>query len=56
MRGDGKPIAVAYEIFEDVSAELKVETDRLARVLATELAAFNAEAKRAGVEPVQDPS
>lgn len=51
--GDGKPIAVAYEIFKDVSAELKVQTDRLEQVLATDLAAFNAEAKRAGVSAIE---
>lgn len=50
--GDGKPIAVAYEIFEDVSAELKVQTDRLQQVLAKDLTAFNAEAKRLGLQPV----
>src|SRR5690606_9144559 len=44
----------AYEIFEEVSAELKVQTDRLQQVIATDLAAFNAEAKRAGV-PVINP-
>jgi photosystem II stability/assembly factor-like uncharacterized protein len=47
--GDGKPIGNAYEIFKDVSAELKVQTDRLQQVLTTDLAAFNAEARRAGV-------
>ena len=53
--GDGKPIGAAYQIFKEVSAELKVQTDRLAQVLAKDLAAFNAEAKRAGVEPVAPP-
>jgi hypothetical protein len=51
--GDGKPIGAAYTIFKEVTAELKVETDRLQQVLATDLAAFNVEAKRAGVEPVK---
>jgi len=32
--------------------ELKAETDRLQQVLSKELAAFNAEAKRAGVDPI----
>jgi photosystem II stability/assembly factor-like uncharacterized protein len=50
--GDGKPIAVAYEIFKEVSAELKVQTDRLQQVLAKDLTAFNVEAKRAGIEPI----
>ena len=52
-RGDGKPIAVAPSIFRDLSAELKVQTDRLQQVTATDLAAFNAEAARAGVEPIR---
>jgi hypothetical protein len=51
--GDGKPIGAAEEIFRDVTAELKVETDRLQQVLAKDLPAFNAEAKRAGVEPIK---
>lgn len=51
--GDGKPIGSAEEIFQDVTAELKVETDQLQQVLAKDLPAFNAEAKRAGVEPIR---
>jgi hypothetical protein len=50
--GDGKPISGVYEIFKEVTAELKVQTDRLAQVLGKDLAAFNAEAKRLGLEPV----
>ena len=52
LRGEGKPTANIYPIFEDLKKELRAETDRLDKVLATELAAFNAEAKRAGVEPI----
>ena len=52
LRGEGKPTANIYPIFEDLKKELKAETDRLQQVLAKELAAFNAEAKRAGVDPV----
>ena len=48
LRGEGKPTANIYPIFEDLKEELKAETDRLAEVLATDLAAFNTEAKRAG--------
>jgi len=51
-RGDGKPIANAAPIFKDLSGELKVQTDRLQQVLATGVPAFNAEAKRAGVAPL----
>ncbi len=51
-RGDGKPIANAEPIFNDLSAELKVQTDRLQQVIAAGVPAFNAEAKRAGVPPL----
>ena len=50
--GDAKPIGNAVPIFRDLSAELKVQTDRLRAVLATELPAFNAELKRTGLEAV----
>ncbi|MEP6468061.1 MAG: hypothetical protein ABJB05_17245, partial [Parafilimonas sp.] len=51
--GDQKPIASAVPIFKDLTAELKVQTDRLQQVLATDLAAYNVEAKRVGVAVVQ---
>ena len=51
--GDGKPIGAAYVIFKEVTAELKVETDRLQQVFAKDLAAFNAAALKSGVEPVK---
>ena len=35
--GDGKPIGATRPIFNDLSGELKVETDRLAKVLADDL-------------------
>jgi hypothetical protein len=50
--GDGKPIGAARPIFTDLSGELKVETDRLAKVLADDLTRLNAELKRLGLEPV----
>ncbi len=50
--GDFKPIANTYPIFKDLTAELKVQTDKLARVLTTDLPAFNTEARRLGLEPV----
>jgi hypothetical protein len=52
LRGEGRPTANIYPIFEDLKKELKAETDRLQQVMTTELAVFNTEAKRAGVEPV----
>ena len=35
--GDGKPIGSVYEIFKEVTAELKIQTDRLQQVLEEEL-------------------
>ena len=52
--GDGKPIGNALPIFNDLKAELKVQTDRLGRVLNADLAAFNTEAKRLGLETVSE--
>jgi hypothetical protein len=43
--GDGKPIANIPVIFNDLIAELKVQTDRLDRVLKMDLPAFEALAK-----------
>jgi len=51
LRGEGKPTANIYPIFEDLKKELKNEIDRLAEVLSGDLAAFNTEAKRVGVAP-----
>ena len=48
--GDGKPIENAYVIFKDVTRELKVQTDRLEQVLATDAPAFDSEARRLGLE------
>jgi photosystem II stability/assembly factor-like uncharacterized protein len=47
--GDGKPIANAAPIFKDLTAELKVQTDRLQQVIATDLAALNTELQRLGL-------
>ncbi len=52
LRGEGKPTANIYPIFEDLKKELKNETDRLDEVVTADLAAFNTEAKRAGVEAI----
>ena len=54
--GDGKPIAIAYPIFKDLTAELKVQTDRLQQVITRDLMSFNAEAKRTGVPPIPEPT
>ena len=50
--GDGKPIGAARPIFNDLSAELKVETDRLANVVREDLTKLNAELKRLGLKEV----
>ena len=52
-RGDARPIGNAPVIFKDLIAELKVQTDALAKVLASDMTAFNAEAKKLGLEPVK---
>jgi len=53
-RGDGRPIGNAAPIFKDLSAELKVQTDALAAVLAKHLVAFNQAATRLGLDAVAD--
>jgi hypothetical protein len=51
--GDGKPIANAEPIFNDLVAELKVQTDRLQQVLNADLTRLNAELRRLGLEEVR---
>jgi photosystem II stability/assembly factor-like uncharacterized protein len=51
-RAEGRPNAQLYQIFNDLKAELKVETDRLQKVLITDLPAFNAELRRLGLETI----
>lgn len=53
LRGEGKPTANIYPIFEDLKKELKTETDRLEEVLGADLAAFNSAAQKAGVPPIE---
>jgi hypothetical protein len=52
LRGEGKPTANIYPIFDDLKKELKDETDRLDKVYSNELKAFNIEATNAGLQPV----
>ena len=54
--GDGKPIAAAAPIFKDLTAELKVQTDRLQQVIARDLATFNTEVRRSGLTPIAEPT
>ena len=51
-RADAKPIANAPVIFNDLKGELKVQTDRLQRILTNELPAFNARATSLGLSPI----
>ncbi|HEU4989151.1 MAG TPA: glycosyl hydrolase [Gemmatimonadaceae bacterium] len=51
-QGDGRPIGNAEPIFTYLTGKLKVQTDALAKVWATDLAAFNAQAKKLGLPPV----
>ena len=53
LRGEGKPTANIYPIFEDLKKELKGETDKLAEILSADLAAFNTAATRAGVDTIK---
>jgi photosystem II stability/assembly factor-like uncharacterized protein len=48
----GKPIASVVPIFNDLKAELKVQTDRLQQVWTTDLPALNKELKRLGLDAV----
>ena len=50
--GDGRPTSNIPEIFSIQSGQLKVQTDRLAQVWKTDLAAFNTEAARLKLPPV----
>jgi hypothetical protein len=50
--GDGAPIGNAEPIFNDLSAELKVQTDVLERIINTELPKLNAELRRLGLQEV----
>ena len=51
--GDGKPIGNAEAIFTALSGELKVLTDNVDRILASELAGFNTEATRLRLDTVR---
>jgi len=53
LRGEGKPTANIYPIFDDLKKELKAELDRLEEVLGSDMAAFNKEAGRVGVDPIK---
>jgi hypothetical protein len=54
VTGEGRPIGSAEPIFNELQAELKAETDRLQKTLATYLPRFNQLATRLGLEPLSD--
>jgi hypothetical protein len=54
LAGEGRPTGNVEPIFNDLIAELRAETDRLAKVLATELPAFNRMLQRIKREPVAE--
>jgi hypothetical protein len=51
--GDARPTAAAYVVFRELSAELDRQLQRLADVIATDVAAFNRAAAERGLEPVR---
>jgi hypothetical protein len=51
-RGDTRPTGNAAPIFNDLKVELKVQSDRLQKVIDKDLADLNKELKRLGLEPV----
>lgn len=54
-RGEGRPIASAYPIFEELKKELEVELKRLDDVLSRDLPALNRELERAKLPQVGEP-
>jgi len=52
--GEGRPTSNVGPIFDDLKAELKVETDRLQRALTTYLPRFNEVVRRLGLEPIAE--
>jgi hypothetical protein len=54
VTGEGRPIGNAEPIFNDLQAELKAETDRLQKTIATYLPRFNQLATRLGLAPVSE--
>jgi len=52
LRGEGKPTANIYPIFDDLKKELKGETDQLDKVYGNELKSFNIEATTAGFQAI----
>ena len=52
-RGDTRPSSNVPAIFKGLVAELKVQTDALGKVMASDVAGFNKEATRLGLEQIK---
>jgi hypothetical protein len=50
--GEGKPIGAARPIFNDLSTELRMETERLDKVIGKDLPKLNAELRRLKLKEV----
>jgi len=50
--GDARPTEGAYKVFKELSAELDQELQRLDRVIASDVAAFNQALQKQGAAPV----
>ena len=55
QRGDGAPLSSWPALFAEYNKALKVQTDRMDKVVGTDLAAFNTELRRLGLPPVAPP-
>ena len=55
QRGDGAPLSSWPALFAEYNKALKLQTDRMDKVVATHLAAFNTELRRLGLPPVAPP-
>lgn len=55
QRGDGAPLSPWPSLFEEYKKILATQMTRMNQVVATDLAAFNAEARRLGLPPVAPP-
>jgi photosystem II stability/assembly factor-like uncharacterized protein len=53
--GDGRPIANLPVLFAEFSRQLGVQTTRFQQVIDRDLAAFNAQLRRLGLEPIRAP-
>ena len=52
--GEGRPLGNVEPIFNDLSAELKAETDRLQTTITTYVPRFNQLAQRLGMQPITE--